>query len=1204
MMSSANDQLQTLDVMTLPLHGERLIEASAGTGKTYTIAGLYIRLLLGHGNDGSCHQQPLSVDQILVVTFTEAATAELRDRIRSRIVLARHAFLAGSSDDPLMKQLLVDLPDHPGCASLLLQALRQMDEAAIFTIHGFCQRMLTQHAFESGSYFETEFITDESALRQQVVEDYWRDNFYATSEPIDYTLATIVRSYWPSPEKLLAQISNLLSNPFLVVSGDEDNVEIKEYLAKQLARIDDVKAQWNKVSDEVIATITSKAVDKRSYSAKNLPKWFDEVNTWAQSETSNLKLPKTLNRFSDQMLIEKTKQGEPPSLGVFSAIDTLLGSVPSLKEMLLARALSYVKTHVARHKKQAALLSFDDLLSGLATSLDGNKEGNLAGRIRTQYPLAMIDEFQDTDLLQYQIFNTIYGEQKRSGLLMIGDPKQAIYGFRGADIFTYIAARRKIANHYTLGTNYRSSADMVSGVNRLFEQSDAPFIYHQDIGFNAVDYIARNNQFEVDGQAKGAITQWLLPTDSTVSSTEYLQVMALACASEINNLLTRGQQDNAGFRSDKGFSPVVASDIAILVRTGREAKLVKQELSKQGISSVYLSNRESVFAAEISTDVWHVLQAVNDPSNARLLRTAMATSMMGLDITELEKLNNDESTWQRHVDLFNYFNQRWHHVGVLAMLRELIHQQSIPEKLLRKVDGERQLTDLLHIGELLEQQSLEIQGEHALIHWLADKISSTLQDNQEQQLRLESDKDLVQIVTIHKSKGLEYNLVFLPFICAIRQAKQALYHQDGKTIIDLSNGEEGIGLADKERLAEDLRLLYVAITRAVHHCWLGMAPLKSGRATKDNRTDLHKSAIGYLLLGREINNSQALSDKLNQLAASYPYFCIAPPPNEPLPPYHAPSSQVVDTGARKFNQIIENNYWITSYSALSKDRQHDTKVTVDASEEVFDMDMETVDESIEHPTLEETPEYSIFTFPRGAHAGTFLHLLFEEIDFSCQDSQARRLQVASLLEDSEFDSCWLDVLLKLIDDVLNSELSPALYLSQLGMQDKLVEMEFFLPITGLECQALNQLLIKHDPLSKQAPQLSFSRIKGMLKGFIDLVFVKDNRYYVLDYKSNHLGDSVDDYNSAAMTDAMIDHRYDFQYQLYSLALHRFLQTRLVDYDFEQHFGGVYYLFLRGMDKTNQQRQGIFYNRPSHAFIEQLDELFTQELSNIGSEETA
>lgn len=1192
-MTHSAPNLVSLDVMTLPLHGERLIEASAGTGKTYTIAGLYIRLLLGHGLAGANHQKALNVDQILVVTFTEAATGELRDRIRSRIVQARQAFLLGQSNDPLMSDLLVQIPDHQHCANLLLQALRQMDEAAIFTIHGFCQRMLTQHAFESGSYFDTEFITDEKALRGQVIEDYWRENFYATKEPLDYTLASIVRGYWPSPHQLLKEIDNLLSHPFLQIIGETTDGDMKGMLAEQIERIGLVKQGWNAVSDTILAEINDKAIDKRSYSAKNLPNWFEEVSLWAQQPTVGLGLPKALARFGQSLLCEKTKQGPAPTLSVFSDIDALLQSPPSLRESLLARALSYVKTHIAVHKKQASLLSFDDLLSGLASSLVGNADGILASRIRKQYPLAMIDEFQDTDLMQYQIFNTIYGNQQTSGLLMIGDPKQAIYGFRGADIFTYISARRQITNHYTLGTNYRSSEAMVNGVNRLFEQSDAPFIYQQDISFNAVDFNPKSERFEREQQDTGAITQWLLPCDSTVSSAQYQQQMALACANEINHLLTQGLSNDAGFRDEDSFRPVVASDIAVLVKTGREAKLIRQALAKQGISSVYLSNRESVFSAPIVSDVWHLLGAINDPTNARLLRAAMATPMMALTMTELEQLNNDETQWQRQVDLLSYFKQRWQRAGVLAMLRELIHQQQVPAKLLRLIDGERQLTDLLHIGEILQQQSLEIQGEHALCHWLADKIAGTSEENQEQQLRLESDKNLVQIVTIHKSKGLEYNLVFLPFICGLRQAKQALYHQDGKTLIDFSADEDGVALADKERLAEDLRLFYVAITRAIHHCWLGLAPLKSGRATKDHKTDLHKSAIGYLLLGSEVKTAQALADKITALAQQYPYIRMATPLLEQREPYGGISEPVDRLAVKSFGQHIENNYWITSYSALSKSSHHSHSSNVDASEELFSLDLETLDEVV--PQAQEVELLpSIFTFPRGAHAGTFLHLLFEEIDFNDQDIARRRTQIAALLAESAFDESWLEVLCKLVDDVLTTELEPGLQLSQLGMGQKLVEMEFFLPIAQLDCASLNQLIAKHDPLSKQAKALEFLQVKGMLKGFIDLVFVKDNRYYVLDYKSNHLGDTIDDYNSDAMSIAMIDHRYDFQYQLYSLALHRFLASRVPNYDFEQHFGGVYYLFLRGMERNNTEQQGVFFNRPTKAFIEQLDLLFSGE----------
>jgi len=1211
-INEMNKLPQTLDVMTLPLHGERLIEASAGTGKTYTIAGLYLRLLLGHGGKNG-HGRPLTVDEILVVTFTEAATAELRDRIRARIVQTRHALICGESDDDFIKALMTEISDHEGAKQILLQAIRQMDEAAIYTIHGFCQRMLKEHAFESGSYFETQFITDEMPIRQQAIEDFWREQFYHTNDETDYSLAKLVRGYWAAPEKLLAQLRGYLTNPFLKLQAPLSDLPLKQAFGQMVTQINDFKAQWSQASADILSHLQNSGVDKRSYSAKNLPKWVDEITLWSQTPAIDLNVPDNLVRFDSRTLSEKTKKGEVPSLAIFDNVTDFLAQPLSLKPAILAKAVHFTREHVAAHKKQQSLLSFDDLLSGLNNALAGKKDGSLATKIRTQYPLAMIDEFQDTDLMQYQIFNTIYGAHEattsNAGLLMIGDPKQAIYSFRGADIFTYIKARKEVSNHYTLGTNYRSTPNMVTAVNSVFEQSEAPFIYSDDIGFSPVNSIDKASQFKVDDHIQGALTQWLMPTETTVGNGQYQTAMALACASQINELLSKGQLGQAGFCKGDSLRPVIASDIAILVRTGAEANLVKQQLAKQGIASVYLSNRESIFSAAIVSDVWRILCAVVEPNNARAIRSAMATQLMAQTINQLDDLNNDERLWQQLVDQFNYYQQRWQKVGVLAMLTEFLHQQHIPSQLLGLVDGERQLTDLLHLGEILQQQSLEIVGEHALMHWLSDQIHNQQGEVQEQQLRLESDKNLVQIVTIHKSKGLEYNLVFLPFICSIRKAKDAIYHHNNETIVDLNGGDDALTAADKERLAEDLRLFYVAITRAVHHAWIGFAPLKNGKANKAGTTDLHASAIGYLYLGSEVTTHDELASKLAAFDQSIDCVKTLAPPSEMLVPYQAVDVSEEKMSARSFGSNIENNYWITSYSALSKTTNHSKHSDVDASLESFDIDWEAALAQVNDESAAEVSEQTIFNFPRGAHAGTFMHTLFEEIDFPNATGEVLQDKVTELLEASEFDESWRDVLIKLVDDVLGSTLNPAIEgashssnlpadfsLCQLGMKDKQVEMEFFMPLSPLDCEDVNQVLTKHDALSKQANPLNFSKVQGMLKGFIDLVFVANGKYYVLDYKSNHLGDTAQDYDMAHMTDVMIDHRYDFQYQLYSLALHRLLRARLPNYDMQEHLGGAFYLFLRGMDKDSGSGNGIFYNRPSNAFIEELDDLFTANAS--------
>lgn len=1195
---SHNVIAQPLNVMTLPLHGERLIEASAGTGKTYTIAGLYLRLLLGHG-DGNAHPRALSVDEILVVTFTEAATAELRDRIRARIVDTRYAFIAGRSDDPLISELLTQVNDHKQAEQLLLNAVRQMDEAAIYTIHGFCQRMLKEHAFESGSYFDTEFVTDESTIRLQAVEDFWRHEFYHTAEPLDFQLAKLVRSYWSSPQELLKHISRYLSDPFLQFQAPFSELTLKQAMTNLLASIDEFKQQWSVVSHEIVGNIQVSGVDKRSYSGKNLPKWFEQVNGWVEDANSGLSIPEALVRFDSGVLSEKTKKGAIPDLAIFDVVHEFLANPLSLKASILAKAIDHVRTQVTAHKTQQSLLSFDDLLKGLNSSLANEGEGSLARKVRAQYPLAMIDEFQDTDLMQYQIFSTIYAKQSSAGLLMIGDPKQAIYSFRGADIFTYIKARQEVSAHYTLDTNYRSTPNMVNAVNTLFEQHPAPFIYENDIGFNGVKSVPKASTFTMDNQQQGALTQWLLDSDTTVGSGDYQTAMALACANQINLLLTKGQQGHAGFVKDEVLTPVKASDIAILVRTGNEAQLVKSQLAKQGIASVYLSNRQSIFSSNVVSDCARLLHAIASPNDARAIKSAMATKLMAQDITQLERLNNDEKRWQQLVDQFNHYQQRWQQVGVLAMLRELMHHQQLPSQLLAHSDGQRQLTDLMHLGEILQQQSLEVVGEHALVHWLNDQINNEQQEVQEQQLRLESDQNLVQIVTIHKAKGLEYNLVFMPFVCSVRKASHAIYHQDNQTLVDLTQGETALAAADKERLAEDLRLFYVGVTRAVHHLWLGFAPLKSGRASKEGKTDLHQSAVGYLYLGAEVSTSEQLTNKLNEMATNHQAIISCPPPLEEFAPYQAQQPSQTALQATVFNGTIENNYWITSYSALTKHNHHSSEQSIDAPTETTAIDWDLALVQLDE-VADDTEVQNGFSFPRGADAGTFLHTLFEEIDFSESQSEESKAKINELLSESEFDDSWLTTIYQLVDDVLYCPLSygdlPTDFaLSQLHMQDKLVEMEFFMPINSLDCQALNQCLAKHDALSKSAHPLSFSKIKGMLKGFIDLIFVADGKYYVLDYKSNHLGDSHHDYNMNAMSKMMIEHRYDFQYQLYTLALHRLLATRIKDYDFDTHVGGVFYLFVRGMDKDANNGHGIFYNRPSKSFIHELDTLFSGQL---------
>ncbi|MFG0771612.1 exodeoxyribonuclease V subunit beta [Vibrio plantisponsor] len=1173
-----------LETLTFPLHGARLIEASAGTGKTFTIAGLYLRLLLGHGSEESRHQVPLTVEQILVVTFTEAATAELRDRIRARIHDARLAFSRGHSDDPVIEPLLKDFADHAYAAKLLLDAERQMDEAAVYTIHGFCQRMLTQNAFESGSRFNNEFVTDESHLKAQVVADYWRRQFY----PLPLNLAAEVRRLWSSPAALLEKIGGYLSGIPLSLTTPMMDGDLAELHKSNLLKIDAIKKQWLAALEDIEPSITGSDLHKNSQNA--LLRRIESLTQWASSATHDLLVPEALSEFAQSKLAEKSKKGNPPQLEIFNVIEQFLAEPITIEAPLVAHAIHHCRAMLAKAKASKQWLSFDDLLSQLSASIDGDEQGLLAERIRHLYPVAMIDEFQDTDPLQYSIFSRIYLNNPECGLFMIGDPKQAIYAFRGADIFTYIKARNQVAAHYTLGTNWRSSADMVEAVNQVFELADSPFIYDADIPFLPVkpNPYAAKKEWLLNGEKQPALTYWLQETEgSPVTKGSYLDVMAQATASQIQTILTAAQQGQAHFSSGKD-KVIQAGDIAVLVRTGNEGRMIKEALTKQGIASVYLSNRDSVFTSSIAQDIQRLLQAVLTPENDRALRAALASPLFALNSKQLDALNNDENEWEKAVNEFKQYRQLWLERGVLPMLRSVLSLRHIAERWLEEPDGERNLTDFMHISELLQQATQDIDSDHGLLRWLAQTITDAEQGmggNDEAIQRLESERNLVQIVTIHKSKGLEYDLVFLPFVVSYREASEGKFYDtaSGETLLDITGDKQALQQADKERLAEDLRLIYVALTRSVYGCFIGVAPLRNGRSTKEP-TGVHHSAIGYLLQNGQEGGIELLTQSVQTHAKHLSSVLVTSPP-EAHDTVFTPSEQTLPALKAKELQSEIDRFWrITSYSGLVKQGSHQKEH--DATIEIAGFDVDSADE---HDDLTETEiERTIFTFPRGARPGTFLHTVFEEVEFTESATSEHNTKIIShLLELEQLEMEWLPVIQKLVNDVLATPLDgKKLLLNQKQPHQRLVEMEFLLPIEVLTAPALNRVVQRHDPLSAKAGDLGFYTVQGMLKGFIDLVFEHEGKYYVLDWKSNHLGNEVEAYHGERLASAMAEHRYDLQYQLYALALHRFLQSRLADYDYNKHFGGVYYLFLRGMDGKAQH--GIFNAKPSQAMLEELD----------------
>ncbi|ALM51558.1 exodeoxyribonuclease V subunit beta [Halomonas huangheensis] len=1274
--ASATLPVIALDPLSLELDGHRLIEASAGTGKTFTLALLYVRLVLGprDANDKAAFPRPLTPPEILVVTFTNAATMELRDRIRARLVEAAELFLLaepGDENNPLVR-LRTQWPEDqwPACGRRLQLAAEWMDEAAISTIHAWCHRMLGEHAFDSGSLFSLALETDQSELEMEVARDYWRTFLY----PLDIESLEQITQHWRTPEELHQALSRFLAHAEALGDAPPPQETLAEVERERCRALSDIKAGWPQWVEELSEALEEaagrKAFAGQKLNARNRTNWLDALRSWANDP--QLEHP-TLSdaawaRLSPSGMAEIWKSGEPldhPALHALEALPAQLQALPRAWPGLVRHAVHWMAQRRHQAQLKRAEIGPDDLLTHLDHALNGDSEDRLATRIRRQFPVAMVDEFQDTDPTQYRIFQQVYrlgeaesaddiGDDERCSLLLIGDPKQAIYAFRGADIHTYLQARRDTAGrHATLTTNFRSSRGMVTAVNRCFLQAESyprgaflfrgvnsdsvdgksaddnpiPFI---EVGARGRDEVLTQRGSDQQHHALPALTIWHHDSETVLSKGQYRERMAVACASHMVELLQAAERGDAGFSGlqqlDDHFRPLRPGDLAVLVNNAGEARAIRQALARRGVRSVYLSDKDGVFASPAALEIERWLRAVSHPDDGSALRSALASPSLGLSLADLDRLaggpDQDELAWESRVLQFRDYRQRWRRQGVLPMLHRLMNDFDVPARLLADDnDGERQLTDLLHLGELLQKVSLELDGEHALIRHIAEARHNEASGDDSHRLRLESDADLVQVVTIHKSKGLEYPLVFLPFIASHRRTQASdvpLWWHDGtRRQLALSVDDEIIAHAETERLAEDLRKLYVAMTRARHATWMGLAPLK----------ELEHSAIGYLLAGGAELAPDQLTRALERLASEESGIDV-----QPLP---VVTDIRIDTrpaaaelhAARVPLRSAREHWWIASYSALqlgtlrqpSLASQQQLLLDAESTETAplvvaDDADMRLVQPGNEPTTPQEAntrelasepvdiatqPEPrspgTLHRFPRGPAAGTFLHGLLEwagEHGFAMTASSSELDDMLARRTRLRGWDAWQPSLRQWLDELLTTELplpdANQMCLGQLEAHHYQVELEFWLASHSVDVRRLDDLVCQHLLPGHARPRLEPDTLNGMLKGFIDLVVEHSGRFYVLDWKSNHLGDHDQDYSVKRMREAVLAKRYDVQYALYLLAVHRLLKSRMADYSPSQHLGGAVYVFLRG---TTSDSRGVHAECPSENFINALDALF-------------
>jgi len=1106
--------------------GVTLLEASAGTGKTFTIAALVARYVA----DG------VPLERLLVVTFTRMATGELRDRVRHKLVVTAAGLAQMIDGRDVGDDLVRVLADGPRDEVVrrhnrLIAAIADFDAATIDTTHGFCLHVLMGLGVAGDVERDVTLVEDTTDLLEEVVDDLY------------------VRRFWQS----------------------RDEPKFNLAVALQVAR---------------------SVVDKPS--AHVIPDASDE------------------------------------------------DSKPAMRRRLAQAVLA----EMGRRKRVAGILTYDDLLTRLRDALADPDRGPAAcKRLSERYEIVLVDEFQDTDPIQWEILERAFS---RSTLVLIGDPKQAIYAFRGADVYAYLKAADSASSKATLSTNWRSDKGLIDAYDAIFSGAQ---LGHLGISYYPVLAAPVNNGSGIEGAPAGAPFRVRILDRNNVSMTrdgcarspEAQRYIARDLACDVTKLLSSDaeivEQREDGTESRERVGP---GDIAVLVRTNRHAAIVRDALVESGVPAV-VAGGGSVFESHPAMDWMRLLAAMERPTSRSLAAAASLTPFVGWSASQVATATYDD--WEE----LHWRLARWSAVlrerGVAALL-EHVSSSGLPARVLSVPWGERLLTDIFHVGRLLHAASVEGNlGPPALVAWLRRRIEEAGVDrnDEDRSLRLESDAEAVQVLTIHRSKGLEFPIVYCPFLWDgyERKGQVPIFHDpDNDEILTVDVGGERVGFAERAQLAldeqrgEDLRLLYVALTRARHQAvvwWAG---------TKDSG----KSPLGRLLFSRDQDGVVSARGKSSPPSDAQVRACfeaLSRTADGCIGVEEArwsegvrwePSKESAPTlAAAVFDRTFDTMWRRTSYSGITA-MAHEPLVGSEPDEHLVN------DEPAGSYLVEPAAGYdegstgadqqrlsaiplALSAMPGGVEVGTFIHAVFEETDFAATDlDQELNEVVARAMARRSIDTGEHDLLIAGLRNAIRTPLGPTVdnvRLSDISRPDRLDEVAFELPLAGgdnstgtISMVDVADLLRSHlpadDPVARYADRLEHpaltQNLRGYLNGSIDLVLrFGGGRLAIVDYKTNRLVPHPEElsawqYRRAALDAEMHRAHYPLQAILYLVALHRYMRWRDPGYDASRNLAGVLYLFVRGMSSpefpiANGEPCGVWSWCPPAKLIEDLSDLF-------------
>ncbi len=1222
-------EIPATPALDLELYGMHLIEASAGTGKTWALSALIVRLLV---------ERKLQTRQIVATTFTRAAAAELQDRIRKRIQEIGLLIQIASADPDRATQKAIEANDVLGLSLLaklspqakkeaseqLKLALDTFDELFINTLDSFCQKILREFAFDTGQGEPRDISEQEDELKQQLIHDALRQ-WRSQQDPrlIELLVLTNAITDIEDHEGVVKTTLNFLSADIAPV---QDFTFDPDTLATFQTQIQDVDwTSWFGVWEQAKPYYYGGRILAKNYEL--FPALIKLMQTITLDDllTIDESRPemKLLSIFEDQKFgTNFNKAGleldwiqahlaSPQSQYVIDFIKIhrqLLDSLKQAQFHLHHHISVYVREHLPALLAELNETTFAAQMHSLAKALEGESGQALAQQIRHRYPIALVDEFQDTNSDQDQVIELVYRQSIQQAieqktfhqadpdapcLILVGDPKQAIYGFRGGDIHTYLSAKQQVdhaGDIHALDQNQRSVAPLVQAVNAFFNANP---LMGDGVYYPEVSPAARNHAPLVDeGVENPTPLRFVQLTEDTdeLSQTAY-RIVGLLKASEAERLQIEGQA-------------VIPQDIAVLAGSHRELSIVESELQAANIP-VWRQSKTSVFRSVLTFDLAAIMQLMLSPYREDYFRRALSGLLIGKTLAELDTLEKQSLDLAEQQAAFAVDAQVWAKSGFLAAWQRIASRYGIWQRLAGLGDvragelgqsGERHLVNLRHLIELLHRQSERHVGAHHLLAWLLRQVANPSERGDEVERPLPSHSG-VQLMTIHGSKGLEFPIVFAVGLKDKKTKKPdvAFYlNHDQRTL--------GFGESDEERLeqhhereaGEARRLLYVALTRAKYRQYLFLKFQKvSSKGVVAPPSFDHWLPSGAVDFAAQHPSLVGIESPVSQDATWK---------------YTPPHAKLDALATREITQRQFKSWGMTSFSALVRDVEPaKLAAAVDLPEygEEESFEEESVLQDIA-PSPQNHPQPNLplegdgfkaldeqdvrFTFQRGANAGNCLHQILEYMDprFDTNNPEKWTSTFAKQMKNFGIPDVDPEAMVPWFQDILGAPLPRGATLASLKFNARVREMEFhlFLQNERVDGDAIVKRLAKD-----QIPVPNFNKTHAIryLKGFIDLVYEHGDQFYVADYKSNHLGNSMSDYSVAAMQDSMTHSGYWLQATLYLVALHRYLKVRKADYQIEKHLGGAVYLYLRGMDAKSDQT-GVVHWQPDPQLILDMDEL--------------